>query len=242
MWNGFLNGLVEVIYPKTCVVCKGNLKNKTSIDNLICLECWAKIKINPPPFCYCCGRHLKTPSLTKNICAKCVRKQLHFDRAFSPCAYDGIIKELIHNFKYGKKDYLGATLSRLIIEFIKEYSLPMDFVDLIVPIPLHETKLREREFNQAQILGGHIAKEFNKIVSDDILIRNRYTNSQTGLEFEKRLSNIKGSFSISGKNSVKGKNILLLDDVLTTGATSSEAAYILKNSGANIVFVLTLAN
>ncbi len=118
----------------------------------------------------------------------------------------------------------------------------MDFVDLIVPIPLHETKLREREFNQAQILGGHIAKEFNKIVSDDILIRNRYTNSQTGLEFEKRLSNIKGSFSISGKNSVKGKNILLLDDVLTTGATSSEAAYILKNSGANIVFVLTLAN
>ncbi|MBU3958540.1 MAG: ComF family protein, partial [Candidatus Omnitrophica bacterium] len=210
--------------------------------NLVCIECWEKIKRNMPPFCHSCGRHLKMGKSLKNICPLCIKKLLHFDRAFSPCVYEGTIKELIHHFKYRSKDYLGLSLSRLMIEFIREYNLPLELIDFIIPIPLHKTRLREREFNQAQILSDYIAKEFNKEILHDSLRRLRYTKTQTELEETQRFLNVKGGFSVSRKEMIKGKNILLVDDVLTTGATSSEAAYALKDAGATIVFVLTLAN
>ncbi len=241
MLRRFLNALADIVYPKTCLVCKGDLKEVSCVDNLVCMQCWGKIKRNRPPFCRRCGRHLEKP-VTKNICPACVRKQLHFDRAFSPCVYEGVIKELIHTFKYKGKDYLGPTLTRLMTEFIEEYNLPMDILDLVMPIPLHKTRLREREFNQAQILGNHIARKFNKPVSYDTLRRLRLTKTQTELEIDQRLLNVKGCFAATKKEDIKGKNILLVDDVLTTGSTCSEAAYALKDAGANIVFVLTLAN
>ncbi len=241
MLRKFLGAIADIVYPKTCLACGRQLKETTCVDNLVCIECWGKIKRNPPPFCRSCGRHLEKP-VTMNICPACVRRQLHFDRAFSPCAYEGVIKELIHAFKYKGKDYLGPTLTRLMIEFIDEYALPMDLLDLIIPVPLHKTRLREREFNQAQILSGHIARRFNKKVSDNNLRRMRLTKTQTGLETGERLLNVKGSFMADKSGDIKGKNILLVDDVLTTGATCSEAAYALKDAGAGIVFVLTLAN
>lgn len=238
----FINALVDIVYPATCIVCKNSLKRKPSIEKFLCVECWTKIKRNLPPFCYCCGRHLEFNNFTKNICVSCIKKQLHFDRAFSPCVYEGVIKELIHEFKYKSKDYLGLVLSRLMVEFIREYNLPMEVIDFIIPVPLHKTRLREREFNQAQVLSNYIAREFNKMVLNDNLRRFRHTKTQTELEDTERLLNVKGSFALAKKEDIKGKNILLVDDVLTTGATASEAAYVLKNAGANIVFVLTLAN
>ncbi|MFH1888785.1 MAG: ComF family protein [Candidatus Omnitrophota bacterium] len=241
MLRKFLNTLADIIYPKICLVCKKSIKERTCVDNLVCMECWAKIKRNPPPFCHYCGRHLTRP-VTKNICSSCSRKPLHFDRAFAPCAYEGVLKELIHAFKYQGKDYLGPTLTRLMTEFIEEYALPMDVMDLIIPVPLHKTRMREREFNQAHVLSDHIARAFNKEVSHDNLRRIRHTRTQTELETEERLLNVKGSFTAARKDDIKGKNILLVDDVLTTGATCSEAACALKGAGANIVFVLTLAN
>ena len=237
-----INGLIDIIYPKTCIVCKIKLKDISSIDNLICLNCWAKIKRNLPPFCYRCGRHLTQNDFTGNICSSCVSQELHFDRAFSPCMYEGTIKELIYEFKYNGKDYLGLSLSRLMIEFIKEYNLPMNTIDFIIPLPLHNIRLREREFNQAKILSNHVAGEFKKRALDSYLMRSRYTRTQTELQENKRLLNVKDSFSVANNLDLKGKNVLLVDDVLTTGATCSEAAYALKNAGVNGVFVLTLAN
>jgi len=240
MLRKFINAFTDIIYPKACLACKKQLKEAPSIDNLICMQCWEKIKRNSPPFCHCCGRHLVKP--VRNICHACVRKNLYFDRAFSPCAYEGVIKELIHAFKYRDKDYLGPTLTRLMVEFIEEYDIPMDMLDLIMPVPLHKTRLREREFNQAQILSRLIAGRFGKKESNDNLIRTRLTKTQTELEMPQRLLNVQGSFSLTRKQEIAGKKILLIDDVLTTGATCSEAAYALKDAGANIVFVLTLAN
>lgn len=233
--------MLDVVFPRKCLACKGRFGELT-IDNLICGQCWVKIKRNLPPFCHSCGRRLQKQTFTKNICPRCLKQKLYFDRAFSPCVYEGVIKELIHEFKYKGKDYLGVPLSRLMIEFVKEYSLPIDWIDFIVPIPLHKTRVREREFNQAQILSNHIASEFNKVVLGDCLQRSRYTRTQTDLETNKRLLNVKDCFSVTKAEEVHGKNILLVDDVLTTAATSSEAACALKNSGAAIVFVLTLAN
>lgn len=128
------------------------------------------------------------------------------------------------------------------VDFIREYNVPVSDMDLIVPVPLYKTRLREREFNQAGILCGYIAKEFNKEASDEALIRLRDTKTQTELDLDARLLNVKNSFSVTKKTNVQGKKILLVDDVLTSGATCSEAAASLKDAGAAIVFVLTLAN
>ncbi|MCX5700076.1 MAG: phosphoribosyltransferase family protein [Candidatus Omnitrophica bacterium] len=130
----------------------------------------------------------------------------------------------------------------MMINFINEYSLPINYLDLIIPMPLHKTRLREREFNQAEALSRQIACFFKKDLANDILIRHRPTKTQTNLPIETRFVNVENSFSVRKETHLEDKNLLLIDDVLTTGATSSEAAKALKKSGANIVFVLTLAN
>lgn len=241
MLKRFFYGLVDILWPKNCLICKKIIGN-ASVDDVVCLECWSKVKRNSPPFCHFCGRHLEKKNLSKGLCPSCIRKQPYFDRAFSPCQYDGVIKELIHAFKYKGKDYLGQTLSRLMLEFIHEYSIPMDLIDCIIPVPLHKTRLREREFNQAYILSKCIAKQFNKKILPDKLLRLRYTRPQVELLPRQRLENVRESFYAHEQSSLKSKNILLVDDVLTTGQTASWAAYALKRAGANIVFVLTIAN
>lgn len=236
-----ISHLLDIVYPKTCLACHERLTD-SCMDGLVCFECWQKIKKNTPPFCSLCGRSLRKENLHRSICSECQKMNWHFDRAFSPCVYEGVIKELIHAFKYKNKDHLGHTLSRLMIDFIKEFRVPVDFVDFIVPIPLHRSRFREREFNQAQVLSEHLAREFQKPVASDWLQRLRATKTQTDLERDMRLINVRGSFSVKDPHLVKGKNIFLIDDVFTTGATSSEAAKTLKQAGAQVVFAMTLAN
>lgn len=241
MLRRLMRGIADLAFPKICLSCKSKL-NASDNEGYICAPCRAKIKRNIPPFCLACGRHLEKRNLNKSICPGCLRKRLHFDRAFSPCLYEGVVKDLIHEFKYKGKDYLGKSLSKIMIEFIEEYDLPIDLLDLIIPMPLHKTRLREREFNQAEILSRDIASEFGVSLEPELLIRHRFTETQTGLPVGNRFANVRESFSVPKDSGLKNKNILLVDDVLTTGATSSEAARTLKDSGANIVFVLTLAN
>jgi ComF family protein len=244
MKNFFINlitGLKDIVYPRACLICKGDL-SKTCADELVCIKCWKAIKKNTPPFCRRCGRSLDKKSLAKNICSACLKRPLDFDRAFAPCVYEGPIKELIREFKYNNKDYLAPVLSGLMTDFIRDYDVPVGFLDLIIPVPLHPARLRQREFNQAELLSRQIAALYNKTVSSDNLVRLRHTKNQAELESTERLTNVKGSFSLKAPELIKGKNILLVDDVLTTGATSSEASKVLKKAGAYIVFVLTLAN
>lgn len=241
MLRRFIRGLTDIAYPKTCLSCKHKLETLAT-EEYICGSCRLKIKRNIPPFCSSCGRHLEKDSLHKNICLGCLKKALSFDRAFSPCLYEGVMKELIHEFKYKGKAHLAKPLSKLMTEFIREYDLPIDYLDFIIPMPLHKTRLREREFNQAEALSRHIATEFNKNLAPQALIRHRLTRTQTELPINKRFLNVKESFSVAASYDLRNKNVLLVDDVLTTGATSSEAAHTMKNAGANIVFVLTLAN
>lgn len=236
-----ITGLRDILYPKTCLICREKL-DENCMDELVCFRCWAAIKKNTPPFCSCCGRSVDSKSLTENICCACLKKPAHFDRAFAPCAYEGPVKDLIHEFKYNNKDYLAATLSRLMLDFIREYNVPVNSLDLIVPVPLHPARLREREFNQAELLARKIASSYKITISADNLARRRYTKNQAELESQDRLVNVKDSFAVKTPKLFKGKNILLVDDVMTTGATSSEAALALKNAGANTVLVLTLAN
>lgn len=238
MFGRLIQGLLDIFYPKKCLSCK----ERIGAGHLVCQKCLSNIRINVPPFCASCGRHLNKKHYYKNICSKCIKAGLSFDRAFSPFLYEGVIRELIHEFKYKDKYYLDTLLAKLMTGFIKKYSLPIEYMDCIIPIPLNKTRLREREFNQAERLADLIAMEFNKPVKKDVLIRHKLRRSQTELCDSERFANVSGSFKVSSPAGINKKNILLIDDVLTTGATLSEASRVLKESGAGIIYCLTLAN
>ncbi len=241
MLAGLLKGLRDLIYPKTCLACKSRILEQEKQD-FICLSCQNSIEKNLPPFCVSCGRGLEKKALNKNVCLSCSKKDLQFDRAFSPCVYTGVVKKLIHEFKYRGKDYLSKPLSAIMSDFIREYALPIEDLDLIIPVPLHRSKAREREFNQALLLADCLGETFHKQVVGEALKRHKQTKTQTTLKEELRFLNVKESFSVKDPRAIRNKHILLVDDVLTTGATSSEAAKTLKSAGAGLVFVITLAN
>lgn len=237
LFGSFLN----IIFPKTCLICRRPLKDN-NIDNFLCLDCWADIKKNAPPLCTICGRQIRADPIYKKVCPTCQRQHFSFDRAFSPCTYEGVARELIHKFKYQNRDYLSSLLGKLLIDFIRQYRITINLCDLVIPIPLHRARLREREFNQAELLACQIAREFSLSVSVSNLWRKEYRKPQVELKEEKRRENIKGCFGLRNPAEVRGKNIILVDDVLTSGATCSEAASVLKAAGALSVWVLTLAN
>jgi ComF family protein len=241
MLQGLLKGLKDLIYPNCCLVCKNKIAPPDQ-QQLICAGCWGKVEQNLPPFCARCGRHLDSQAIEKNACKSCSRLNFYFDRAFSPCQYTGTVKKLIHEFKYSGKDYLGKPLGKLMQTFIRDYQLPIAHLDFLVPIPLHKSRQREREFNQAEILSQEVAREFDKKVLTDFFIRVKPTKTQTELTYQERCQNVEKSFAVTKPELIKNANLLLIDDVLTTGATSSEAAKSLKEAGAKIVILLTLAS
>jgi ComF family protein len=155
--------------------------------------------------------------------------------------YDGAIKELIHLFKYKNKKCLYKPLAQTMVEFIKDYNLPIDNIDIVTPIPLYHTRLWEREYNQAELLARQISSSFGLNLSVGNLIRLRNTKPQSALNTKKRLNNLKGAFGVKSPEQFKEKTILIIDDLLTTGTTISEAALTLKQGGAKDIFVLTLA-
>ena len=241
MLKYYLDNLLNIVYPKICVSCRKPLQNK-AIDSCLCVGCWQNIKRNIAPTCAVCGRQIRTKLPTNRLCLRCRKEKIHFDQAFSPCIYEGVIRNLIHRLKYQNKEHLSPLLARLLIEFIKQRGIKLNTFDLLIPVPLHNTRLRQREFNQAELLARRLAEEFHLNTSYSNLWRKHYRKPQMQLEKQDRWNNIKGCFSLRYPAEIKHKNILLIDDVLTTGATCSEAAHILKAAGAAKVCVLTLAN
>lgn len=196
---------------------------------------------NRPPFCRKCSRHLGISAA--NICKECRNAEPSFDFAWSACLYEDPLKDLIHRFKYGQKTQLRRLFAEVMISFIKEYGLDTGQFDAIVPIPLSSTRSRERGYNQARLLAQELAREFSIPLAPEgnHLRRVRHTDPQSFLDEKQRWTNIKGAFTIRKLKNLQHQNILLIDDLLTTGATASEAARVLKDAGAGTVGVLTLA-
>lgn len=233
MLRATLTGLINILYPEQCLVCKKLFKQEI----IVCRDCLNSIKINVPPFCRRCGRNLK-----EDNCPYCRNTRLYFDRAFSPCRYVGTNAELIHLLKYKGKIKISGILTKILIKFIVGFHIAMDKIEVIVPVPLSSSKLREREFNQSELISLPIAEKFRIRHSAGNLIRLSNNKAQAKLKAQPRFKNIQGAFAVKYKDDFCGQNVLLIDDVLTTGATCSEAARILKESGAKSVSVLTFAS
>lgn len=233
----FWEGIIKIIFPYYCLICNKKIDNEKSIP--LCIECFDKIHWNLPPFCTKCGRSMPIELSPLNLCLECKKKRYYFDRAWSASYYEGIMLECIHRFKYQQKFSLIDFFKNILCNFIEKY-LEIEKFNYLLPIPLHSTKLRERGFNQAFLLTQPIAKQFKKKILENVW-RKKPTLSQTELNAKQRRENIKGAFAVKNPILIKGKNILIIDDVFTTGSTVNECALVLKKNGARIVEVLTIA-
>lgn len=241
MPGGIIQAFKDILYPLYCLICHTRIPGSKAQEPL-CARCKEKINTLIPPFCAKCGRSISGAYTQEGKCASCLKGHFYFDRAWAGYAYEGVIKEMLHYFKYKQRVGLGRPLAGLMLDFIKDYRLPLSSCDYIIPIPLSPARFREREFNQAYVLAAALADYLKLKLLDNNLKRVRNTRSQAELDNRGRWKNIKGAFKIKTPGLIKDKSILLIDDVLTTGATASEAAKALKNAGADSVYVLTLAN
>ena len=163
-----------------------------------------------------------------------------FDRAWSPTIYDKTMRHLIHLFKYGNKTALRHTWSRILNEFIQYYHIPVQKFDILVPVPLHRSRQRQRGYNQAELLAQILADQYHIPLINRIL-RRRNTRNQARLSPKERWTNLQGAFKITKPLNLNNMNILIIDDLLTTGATAAALATLLKQAGADKVSVLTLS-
>jgi ComF family protein len=231
-------GLIELIYPvaKECPVCRREPLYRQGIGK----NCLQRISLITPPICLKCGRPLRLKGEEKGICSQCNEAQYYFSKARAVGLYEGALREYLSEFKYRYRPDLGEALGMLLVEWIKldrEYQKS----NLIVPIPIHRQKLELRGYNQAELLANPLQRYLGVKVRNDIIIRDKLTESQNSLSKKNRFSNIANAFRVVNIQGLSGASVLLVDDILTTGATASEAARVLLRAGALTVKVLTLA-
>lgn len=230
--------LLDMLFPPLCHVCRCFLAETTEI--YLCDGCREKIIPIDSPLCQICGVPFATENGSDHTCGPCLTTHRPFSGARAAARFEGPMQELIHRFKYGKKVHLSRPLGLLTVAALS--NIPQAFsADFLVPVPLHRRRLRERGFNQSQLIGRVLAKSWNIPLAVHNLRRSRWTPPQTGLSAAEREKNIRGAFSVARPDRFSGKRLLLVDDVYTTGSTVTECAKTLCRSGAKEVFVVTVA-
>ena len=237
---GIFSKFIDIIYPARCHICRTFFSNGMGTNNHFCKECLDSFSKIGPPLCPVCGIPFGSISEENHLCEKCLRKRPIFDSLGAPYIYEGRIMDAIHQMKYAGKTYLADSLGPLMASFVIKW---LDTTEglLIMPVPLHPKRLRERGFNQALLLARAIMPALGAEMDFLSLRRIIYTRSQTGLNSGERKRNVRRAFTMDRQRGLKGKTVLLVDDVATTGSTMNECARVLKNAGAERVFCLALA-
>ncbi len=238
-WTADFAGTVwNIIWPPLCPACAAPLGGKD--DRGFCPRCQGTFKILGEDVCKVCGRPMEGPSLpASGVCGHCLKDRPAWDAARSLAVYEGQLAETIKAFKFRGKRDAAASLGALAAEAVS-INFHEENIDLVVPVPLHAGRVRERGFNQAVDLARAAAKARGVPLFAEALARERETRPQVGLTRPQRIANVKGAFTANGRVDIKGKTVLLVDDVRTTGATLNECARTLKKAGAARVLALTL--
>jgi ComF family protein len=239
------------LFPADCRICAAPL---TRISRLpVCAECLEQILPVQGHLCSVCGErllslHAVPASGGHVLCPFCSRVEQHFARAVAYGSYEGGLRELIHLLKYGGVRPAANVLGAMLAEAISLRGAGFGAGPVVViPVPLHRSRLRERGFNHAELIAGAALRVLNTegrarlVLADGVLERRRPTQSQTGLTIQQRRENMRGAFAVKRAQEVNGHEVLLVDDVYTTGATASECARVLRRAGASKVWVATVA-
>jgi len=243
------NSLLDFVFPAHCLLCSVYLPSEKTVENieesypsnLVCLDCWKSLNILPYPFCPMCRSYFRWPADNPGRtwrCPKCKGSSLALNRSLG--LFDTQYQTLIHNFKYRRKTNLGRELGKRLGKILKKEDFLKE-VDYIIPVPLNPTRKRERGYNQSKILAEEISRISSLPILDGLLLRKRSTKDQTNLSPDERDRNVKGAFSTRDNYSIRRKNILLVDDVMTTGATLRECSRVLKQAGARMIIGTTIA-
>ena len=225
---------LDLLFPPSCPSCNTMTE---SADRSLCTDCFSQLQFIETPYCTFCGKAFSS-GVGNHLCGDCLKSSWNFDQARSIFAYEKIIASLIHRLKYSEEMTSLATFRYL----GKQSPVVNDLTppDLILPIPLHIKRLRGRGFNQSLLLAKEIFPEETEKIQYDILLRQKETPTQTGLSGKERRKNLKNAFVVKRAAELTGRNILMVDDVFTTGATVNECAKVLKKTGCNRVEVLTV--
>ena len=236
---GWCRQALRFVLPVECISCGHSLS--TDPVPFFCTACWQGIHTLQKPACARCDQPFVSQAATaytpNHQCQHCQERPPAFQRAWTLFPYLPPLREAICSFKYHGKHTLARPLARLMIR-----ALPSDIdVDMIIPVPLHPTRLRAREFNQSLLLADQIGSHLARPVSATNLVRITATDPQTTLTRQARLRNLRNTFAVRRPHEITKKRILLVDDVFTTGTTLNECAKTLRKSGSGPVFALTLA-
>lgn len=233
----FVRGCTDVIFPPLCLLC-----GEAPLDRDIpfCADCLSRIRRIATPLCERCGIPFDTRGGDDHLCGDCLASRPSFAVARALGIYESVLLDAIHRFKYRGKVVTGELLGRFMAA-ATYHGLDIPDYSLVIPVPLHRKKLRQRGFNQSLILAREIAKAFGLPLDFTTLKRHLDTTPQIALGREMRRKNVRGAFRVVDSQRLKGERILLVDDVYTTGSTVGECARALLKSGADRVGVLTLA-
>lgn len=231
-----VEALTSLFYPAICVGCAADVER----SGYLCADCERRAARIAPPFCAKCSEPFPGAITQTFRCANCEHRTLHFDCAVAAYRSRGLVRKLVHDFKYGQQRHLRHPLSRWLRESLDDPRLRDRRFDLIVPVPLHPTRERERGFNQAALL-AELLGESVRIAVRPVLERIRYTTTQTAYDRAERMENLRGAFRLRKNRDVRDLHVLLIDDVLTTGSTLSECARVLRAAGAVSVHAATAA-
>ncbi len=227
---------LDLCLPKICAGCEA-----VGIpgDGSWCADCLERLPRIHSPMCPLCGRPFTdSPDSHDHLCGECIQSAFHFDSARSAVFHSGTVRDRVHQFKFGARMEWVPPLVELLRIAYADSGFPVP--DLIVPVPLHPHRLKQRGFNQSGLLAREFSRRTGLAVSFDTLERKNRTEPQTRLNRAERLKNVKGAFNVAPGADVKGRIVLLLDDVFTTGTTLSECAKTLKKKGASGVYALTI--
>ena len=238
MLTSLISGLTDLIFPRNCILC--HQYDEETDKNPLCRSCQEKIPYNHPPFCLRCSRHLEVYS-PEGLCPDCQKRLLNFDLAWGFTVYKPPMQELIRSFKFQNKTSLRKTFAHIARTFLARYPISLQEFDALIPMPLTQTRLRERGYNQALLLAEELSQILRLPCLTDQIERIWHTARQSDLGEKERWTNILGAFRMKPLSTVTGLKILLVDDLLTTGSTASEAARTLKAAGAIKVGIIVLS-
>ncbi|VGO21476.1 ComF family protein [Pontiella sulfatireligans] len=229
--------LLDMLYPRRCIGCG---ESSPEMFRYVCWDCWSDVSPVEPPFCDLCGDPVAGAVDHDFICYACSAEKPAFDGARSASRYSGVVGEALRMLKYDKAFWLAPDVAEWLYTCLKaEY--PGRSFDLVVPVPLHHSRRRGRGYNQSALLAHELARRIGCLSAPGLLRRIRPTATQTNLTAPQRLSNVKNAFQSRREKRLAGRRVLLVDDVMTTGATVNACAKALKKGGAATVHVITAA-
>lgn len=226
----------DTLFPPRCPACS----EPVAQQGALCGECWREMQFITDPRCHRCGLPFEYGMGQELLCGRCMESPPAFTRALSVFRYDDTSRKQVLAFKFHDRTQLAPVFGQWLARAGNEFA---PLTDVILPVPLHYRRLLQRRYNQAALLSYALGKQVKLPVLPDVLLRKKPTSSQSGLSRKGREDNLRGAFTVpkAKRAQIKGKSVLLVDDVMTTGATLNACARVLHDAGVKDVYGLTLA-